>query len=261
MRRGFTIVGLLVVIVIILVLYSLTFESLKGIQTGTAEDGSAVPASKGRLTDMFQLQQLGQSLTMIGLSSGDAFPRPSDLTGNVGDDVTASVYSLLLAQRAVSAESLVSPLDEANVEVYRNYQWGRWDPNDGPQWDEGFSADLDDLTNVSYAHLVLYGDRAAHWSSRKLDSSMPIFGNRGPRDGEASDMSLTCDPETGRWAGYVVFGDGHVSLLQDITEATRRLRSGGVDGFFSIDDEARNADAIIGFTSDMDEDGPTLQWD
>ncbi|MCP4838335.1 MAG: prepilin-type N-terminal cleavage/methylation domain-containing protein [Planctomycetes bacterium] len=261
MKRGFTLIGLLVVIVIILVLYSLTFESLKGIQTGTAEDGSAVPASKGRLTDMFQLQQLGQSLTMIGLSSGETFPRPSNVTENIEDDVTSSVYSLLIAHRAVSPESLISPLDYANAMVYQDYQWGRWDPDEGPQWDEGFSADLDDLTNVSYAHLVLYGDRADHWSSRKLDSSMPIFGNRGPQDGETSDMSLTCDPETGRWTGYMVFGDGHVSLLQDISEATRRPRSGGVDGFFMIDDENRHADAILGFTSDMDDDGPTLQWD
>ncbi|MDP7071038.1 MAG: hypothetical protein QF561_06795 [Phycisphaerales bacterium] len=260
MRRGFTIVGLLVVIVIILVLYSLTFESLKGIQTGTAEDGSAVPASKGRLTDMFQLQQLAQTMTLSGLGGGELFPRPSELTGDVEDDITASVYSLMIAQRLVSPESLVSPLDEANVEA-ADYQWGSWGPRDGAAWDETFAADLDDLTNVSYAHLVLYGDRVAHWSSRKLDSTMPIFSNRGPRNGEASEASLTCHPETGRWTGYTAFGDGHVALLQDISNARRRPRSGGVDGFFSIDDEDRHADAIIGFTSGMDAEGPTLQWD
>jgi hypothetical protein len=259
-RRGFSLVGLLVSVAIMVVLYAIFAQSLKGIGSGTSDSGKAVPVNKGRVADMFQLQQLMASLNTAGLGSGGAFPRPSELTGDASDDTTANVYSLLVAQRITPAEVLISPLDNAIAEVYTDYDWSGWDPSSGVRWDTGFSADLDDYTNVSYAHLVLYGDRDKNWSSRHMDSSFPIFSNRGPEDGIASRDSLTCDADTGRWAGYVAFGDGHVDLINGVTNATRHTGH-GPDAFFRIDDERRHTDSILGFTEFIDADGPTLQWD
>jgi hypothetical protein len=260
MRRGFSLVGLLVVVAVMAVMYALMAESLKGFQTGTDDAGRAVPASKGRLTDMFQIQQLMQSLNTYGLGGKGEFPRPSLKTGDGSDDTTANLYSMLIAERIVSPEALISKMDQGNVEPYGQYDWNAWNPEDGVYWDEGFTADLDDISNVSYAHMVLYGDRATHWSSKKMDSSMPILGNRGPRDGEPNVDSWVCDPGTGRWAGYFAYGDGHVVLVQGLGDARRRY-DGGEDHVFRIDDEVRHGDSILGFTSGMDRDGPILQWD
>jgi len=255
-RRGFTIIGLLVVVAIMLVLYALTYESLRGVISGTSEDGVAVQASKSRMTDMFNLQQLAQGATIAGLSGGSGLPRPSDLTGDVHDDTTANVYALMVARGVAVPEMLISPLDEADVVPFDGDIPGR---SDVP-WNDHFEADLHGVSNVSYAHLVLHGDRAKHWSGRSLDSTMPLFSNRGPKDGVEHEDSLTCDPATGRWAGHVAFADGHVSLVQDAANAVRRGR-GGSDHFFRIDDEDRHADAILGFTWEIDDDGPILQWD
>lgn len=258
--RGFSLVGLLVVMVIMVVMYAMFAESLKGIGSGTSDSGKAVPVNKGRIKDMFQLQQLMATLNTAGLGGDGTFPRPSLLTGDAGDDTTANVYSLLVAQRVIPVDMLISPLDNAITEVYTDYQWNAWDPSNGVRWDTGFSANLDDYTNVSYAHLVLHGDRERNWSSRHMDSSFPIFSNRGPEDGISTADSLTCDVDTGRWAGYVAFGDGHVTLLNGAANATRNA-STGPDNFFRFDDDRRASDAVLGFTESIDSAGPTMQWD
>lgn len=260
MRRGFSIVGLLVVVAVMLVMYAMFYGSISGLKSGTDDGGRAVPASPGRMTDMFQTQQLMQSLISSSIAGDPAFPWPSELTGDEADDVTANVYSLLIAERIVSPDALISSMDWGNVEPYDQYNWNAWNPSDGEYWDSGFSADLHDISNVSYAHLVLYGDRASHWSSRKMDSTMPVLGNRGPEDGVPSVDSLTCDPDTGRWAGYFAYGDGHVALVQGIDAARRRF-AGGEDHVFRIDDEDGHGDAILGFTREWDRSGPILQWD
>ncbi|MDP7030346.1 MAG: hypothetical protein QF733_09015 [Phycisphaerales bacterium] len=260
MRRGFSIVGLLVVVAVLLVMYAMFYGSISGLKSGTDDAGRAVPASPGRLTDMFQTQQLMQSLISSSIGGDPAFPRPSDLTGDEGDDVTAAVYSLLIAQRIVSPDALISDMDWGNVEPYDQYDWHAWNPAEGEYWDAGFSADLDEYSNVSYAHLVLYGDRATHWSSRRMDSTMPVLGNRGPEGGVPSVDSLTCDPDTGRWAGYFAYGDGHVSLVQGL-DAARRAGAGGEDHVFRIDDDDAHGDAILGFTRSIGRSGPMLQWD
>jgi len=106
----------------------------------------------------------------------------------------------------------------------------------------------------------LYGERDKNWSSQLMDSSFPIFSNRGPEDGIASRDSLACDADTGRWAGYVAFSDGHIDLINGVAGATRHSAD-GPDAFFHIDDDRRHADAILGFTEMMRQGGPVLQWD
>ena len=259
MRRGLSIIGLLVGVVCMFVLYVIMAESLKGPLTGTTKDGGYVANSAPRMQDMMQLRNLMQGLQMKSGSSGQSYPRPSELTDDVSDDTTANLFSLLVAQRYVSPDALISSMDAGLVEPMNDYAWGTWNPSRGEYWDDAFRADLDDVSNVSYAHMVLYGDRLDHWSSRRMDSNFPLLGNRGPRDGVASTDSWAC-LEDGSWAGQIAYGDGHVDLLMGTSQA-RRAGPHSEDHYFRIDDEDRHGDAILGFTSDMDEDGPTLQWD
>lgn len=257
MRRGLSLVGLLVAIVILGVLYAVATTAMKGTLTGTNEDGGYVANSAPALEDKMHLHQLMQALNVAALSGGrGGFPRPGDRTKDASHDTTANVYSLLIAERMVAPEQLISPMDRGWVMEYQEYDWNGYDPSSGIVWDTGFSADLDDESNVSYAHMVLFGDRATRWSRADVDSSFPIFSNRGPEDGEPSEASLACLPD-GTWAGHAVFGDGHVAF---IGSASGAARSGG-DHFFRLDDAKRHADALLGFTASMDARGPTLQWD
>lgn len=265
MRRGFSIVGLLIAVACMMVLYVILAESMKGALTGTTEEGGYAANSAPRMEDMFHLQQLMQSLNATGLGGGrEGFPRPSAQTRDESDDTTANVYSLLIARRVVSPEGLISPMDRGLVGVYEEYDWSGYDPANGVTWDTGFMADLDDESHASYAHLVLYGDRAKRWSADRLDSSFPVFSNRGPRDGVASEESYACLPN-GTWAGQVAFGDGHVSLIGSAGAAVRAGQggpgSGRSDHFFRIDDDDRHGDAILGFTRSISRSGPILQWD
>ncbi len=259
MRRGLSIIGLLVGVVCMFVLYVILAESLKGPLTGTGQDGGYVANSAPRMQDMMQLRNLMQGMQMKSGSSGQSYPRPSELTDDVSDDTTANLFSLLVAERYVSPDALISPMDAGLVEPMKDYAWGTWDPSRGKYWDDAFRADLDDVSNVSYAHMVLYGDRLDHWSSRRMDSGFPLLGNRGPRDGVESTDSWAC-LEDGSWAGQIAYGDGHVELRIGTAQA-RRSGSVGADQYFRIDDADRHSDAILGFTAEMDEDGPTLQWD
>ena len=65
--RGFSLVGLLVVMAIMVVMYAMFAESLKGIGSRASDSGKAVPVNKGRIKDLEQLQQL---MALTGLDLG-----------------------------------------------------------------------------------------------------------------------------------------------------------------------------------------------
>ncbi len=259
MRRGFSILGLLIAVACMFVLYAIMAESMTGPVTGVSKDGSYVANSGPRMQDMMQLRQLMQSVQMKAGADAGEYPRPSQRTKDIQDDTTANLFSLLVAERYVSPEALISPMDSGLVEPITDYGWGSWDPTNGEFWDSGFKSDLDDVSHVSYAHMVLHGNRLSHWSAGNMTSDFPLVGNRGPRDGIESTESWAC-LENGTWAGQIAFGDGHIDLFIGAPKAVRGGRH-GADHFFRIDDEDRHEDAILGFTSEMDESGPTLQWD
>jgi prepilin-type processing-associated H-X9-DG protein len=101
-----------------------------------------------------------------------------------------------------------------------------------------------------------------------MDSTFPVLGNRGPKDGH-DPRSITNGPD-GRWrGGHFVYGDGHVESVLWImpdepagsdSQAMRALTSES-DNPFAIDDEENHSDAILSFTRKMKETGPVIQFD
>jgi hypothetical protein len=168
-------------------------------------------------------------------------------------NTSANFWSLIIAQTNIPASMLVSAMDDGWVEEYEYYRKSAYDPSNGIFWDPGFSADLHDMSNVSYAHVPLHGRRKDHWTKMKMQSSFPLLGHRGPEDGVETDDSMTC-PD-GTWQGAVVFGDGHVETLKGVQSFGH-----GRDNLFMLEEDG-GSDAILGFTQIMYSDGPKLQWD
>jgi competence protein ComGC len=258
--RGFSMVGMLFSLLCIGILLAIAIPSMQQSMTGIKEGGGKAAISGWGVQDQVNLYGLMQALNVQALGSGEDLPVPSEASGSgdISENTTANLYSLLIMQRYVSPEKLVSKADFV-VEPDDDYDWSAHDPRNGVYWDSTFSADLDDVSNVSYAHMPLYGDRLRDQWGRGLSTSFPTFGNRGPRDGIETEESYACF--NGLWGGYVAFGDGHIDFLDSPDAFRGGLRRGGPDGLFTIDDEVRHADAMLGFTSRMDSDGPTLQWD
>ncbi|MCH2134497.1 MAG: hypothetical protein MK116_12185 [Phycisphaerales bacterium] len=251
---------MLMTLICIGVLLAIALPALQQGMTGMKEGGGKAAVSGWGLQDQVNLYGLMQTLNVQALGSNEGFPQPSVISGSrdISEDTTANLYSYLVMQRYIQPSQLVSRSDVVWVEPDEDYDWSAYDPRGGVYWDPSFSADLSDISNVSYAHMPLYGDRLRdRWG--KLSSSFPMFGNRGPEDGIESMESNACFD--GFWGGYVTFGDGHVEFFDSPDSFRRSLDGGGADGLFSVDDEDRHADAILGFTYRMDRGGPVLQWD
>lgn len=258
MRRGFSIIGLLVSVACMLALTAILLEGMSSggaaVGTGGGKGRGGVMGSAMGLTDSLNLSQVYQTLHARRASSPrEGFPHPSKYTNDPSDDTSAALWSLMLAQNMFQPKMLVSALDGGYVEEYERYDFGAIDPGDGYYWDPGFSADLHDVSNVSFAHVPLHGRRKEHWTGWKMDSSFPLIGNRGPEDGVESYDSVTC-PD-GRWQGAVVFGDGHVATLKGAGSF-----QGGRDNLFMLEEDG-GSDAMLGFTESMRSSGPRFIWD
>jgi prepilin-type processing-associated H-X9-DG protein len=109
----------------------------------------------------------------------------------------------------------------------------------------------------------LYGRRLSrHWRFT-AGSRTAVMGNRGPRDGIDDPSSYTYGRD-GRWAGHVVFGDGHVEFLESFVPPGMLDGSGSErlqDNLFAMEEGASGGDAILTFTRIMEHDGPVIQHD
>ncbi|MBM44231.1 MAG: hypothetical protein CMJ36_04365 [Phycisphaerae bacterium] len=260
--RGLSLVGLLITLACIVVLLSLTLPALRTATTGITPQGTQAPNSAWGATEMLQLQALGQGILTQDMLGGGTNPyaRPSESSGT-GDrtlDTTANLYSLLIMERITVPKQLVSKGDRGYVEIDHDYSWAAYSPRNGVYWDPSFVADLDVLSNVSFAHMPLTGRRVDDYWRASFSTDFPLFGTRGPEGGIDSLNSVTC--LDGGWSGRVLFADGHVDFLPTIGSFTRRW-NGQADNLFRIDDERNGSDAILGFSESIDEEGVTLQWD
>jgi len=258
MRRGLSMIGLLVSMACMVALMALMMQGIStgggAVGMGGGEGRGGVAGSAMGLTDSINLNQIFQTMhARRAASPNSGMVHPSHYTGKSTDDTSAAFWSLLIAENLIMPKMLVSGLDDGWVEVYGPYDYAAINPGDGYYWDPGFSADLHEISNVSFAHMPLHGRRKDNWTKWRMDSGFPLLGNRGPEDGIETADSVTC-PD-GRWQGAVVFGDGHVETLKGV-----RAFKGGRDNLFMID-EPGGRDAILGFTQRMRSSGPTLQWD
>lgn len=252
------------------------------------DDGRKVnPTHPLSLKDQKYLEAIMITFTMFAESNKGRYPIPglinrhaADLDGDgkgdqqligVGPEdvtlnITANLYSAMIAQCYFNPNLLISPIERnQKVKEDSDYEMSTYSPAMDVYWDSKFAADLEKLSNTSYAHLPISGQRKVRiWKFNKK-SPNPILSNRGPKDGKADPKSNTCSPQ-GYWHGNVAYSDGHAEFLSPtVPNAVPmiRLDNAKMDNIFA-DDGIGGEDTILAFTKamkEMNEGGPVLQYD
>jgi len=270
-RRGFTKRDLIAVLVVIVVLLALLIPSLldQRYQARVISDGA-------------QLRGIHQSWLILSREYDGMFPMPSKIVNqelkDFGDgqtvpdvwkdkrehDTTANLFSVLIMQNYFSPESCVGRTEPSpHVTADDDYNWDAYQPNDNIYWDNGFTADLKVVSNVSYAHMPLYGKRMQQEWRESLSGLFPVLSNRGPRDGDDPDsITYQIYKPHDVWYGNIIYNDNHIEWASQMIVGQIQIGDQMIpDNIFRVDDPVEHADAILSFTNEMKEDGPVLQWD
>jgi hypothetical protein len=261
--RAATLIGMLVVLAILLVLGVVMTTAINKAMTGT---GSTLPATVASHQDRQYLVSIYQAMAVASQLNEGRFLVPSALTRrrDPGDDTTAGFFSAMIAQHYAMPEQLYSANERnPNVWLDEDYDYLAYNPAEDTYWDPAFVADLEVESNNSFAHVPLHGERLRRYWRFTAGSRTPVLGNRGPADGVDDPGSYTYGPD-GRWAGHVVFGDGHIEFIETFTLNSVFFDAGGLqqpDNLFRMDDGPDGADVILTFTKVMTEDGPVIQHD
>lgn len=260
LRHGTTLVGLLVAVVCLLVLSVVALNSINKAMTGA---GSTLPGTARTLEDQQYLVSLFKSIAAGAQEYNGRFIDPGATSGRgVTDNTTASLFSLMIMQSYAVPGQLISAA-EVNPLVWRDedYNYAAHDPGAGILWDPSFVADLARESNDSFAHVPLYGERLREIWRFTGGSRAPLLGNRGPRDGLDDPSSYTFGRD-GKWAGQIVFGDGHIEFTTTFTPTGLFFGPDGLpDNIFAMEEGPGGHDAILTFTREMTEDGPVVQYD
>ncbi|MAI67018.1 MAG: hypothetical protein CMJ26_03970 [Phycisphaerae bacterium] len=243
-HSGFSLIGILLSLACVVVMMSIYMSSADKAVTGGK--GKSAKGSVWGMQDQIQLQLLGQALTIDAMSNKhNQFLTPSVLSrsNDVYDNNSANFWSAMLVQNLAKAEQLVSRGDRGWVEEAKiDYRSQDWDPD--------FSVDLSETANVSYAHMPLWGERLKkRWNVNAR--RFPIMGNRGPVDGDENTNSVTLDDD-GVWRGWVLHSDNSIKWVEGTSASGDNL-------FLFQGDNA--GDAILGYTIELDDAGPTFVWD
>jgi hypothetical protein len=222
-----------------------------------------------RIRDARYAKQIHKAMILYSRDANGVYPRPGlidrlpvtinrrteDIPGRGAEDValntTANLFSAMIAQNYFTCEMAVSPVDRnPKAAVFEGYDFDAYDPIRDAYWDDRFAADLETGSNVSYAHMPMFGGRAKAQWRETTDRTWPILGNRGPLAGEPDWRSYTCGPH-GSWAGHVVFQDNRVALLETMTpdEVVYELKElERPDNIFAMETGSGGSDAILTFT-------------
>ena len=254
-------IGILISVACMLVLSVIMMTSLNKAMSGA---GNALSGTASSFQDKQYLSILQQGLVTWSMDNDGQFIVPStlDRSRDLTHDTTANLYSAMIAEHYTVPGQLVSGNEyNPNVWMDEDYDYMAYRPIEGTFWDPGFVADLDYDSNTSFAHVPLFARRRDnHWRF-SASSTVPVLGNRGPRDGIDNPNSLTYGRDGG-WGGHLVFGDGHVEFIKSFTLAGRGLTADGTpDNVFAMEEGPNGRDAILSFTKLMTDDGPTLQYD
>ncbi len=262
--RAFSLIGLLVTMLCMVVLGVILMSSLNNAMTGAGNPRAGTVRS---FEDEMYLREIGRSLIVAAQSNRERLPTPADAAGARDGrlDTTANLWSLMIAQHSIQPKMLISG-NEYNllVRMDEDYDYAAYNPGAGVFWDRSFVADLGVESNASFAHMPLFGERCKrHWLKRTFASGMPLVGNRGPKDGRDDPLSSTYG-RAGVWGGHALFGDGHVEFFESFTPPGLMYESQGrtfADNLYYFDDGPEGVDAMLTFTLEMTRDGPVVQHD
>jgi prepilin-type processing-associated H-X9-DG protein len=257
-QGGFSLIGLLAAIVIIVILIAIAVPSLQNAVGPTGSGGGVQENQISTHSDRMNLDSIYKSMIMMEMEFGGHLPAPSLIAGSrdKSQDTTANFYSMLVARAGVPPSILISENEQSfNVNPDEDYNITSYNPSSGTYWDPSFKADLLSESNVSFAHMPLLGDRFDQGWIKGGPSMMPVIGNRGPKDGVGAGDSIFVGVA---WAGNVVYADGHIDFTYACAVPTLY---GGSDNLFSVESGAHGLDAILSFTSAISEQGFELQFD
>jgi len=243
-RPGFTLVELLVVMAIIALLISVLMPAL-----------ARARANAKKLQDLTQVKEVHKALISWGMELGDHMPIPGLLqrqkdqmlgayvpgrgAENAGYNDHGSLHAAAIMHNCYKPDLIISPVEPSPiVSVYDEYDMSAYAPagSDGPgfegvYWDPTLEANLEgdgsgfgNQCHVSYAMMPLAGERRInHWDRLSGESSFPMMGTRGAREG---DISLL-DPQNAhqtttvqfhgmpeQYVGVFVFGDNHTETFE-----------------------------------------------
>ena len=261
-QRGMSLIGLLVAMACVVVLFAILMNSMNQAVTG---GGSTQQNTVRSISDEITLQTIYQTLYAYSSDTRGRYMTPSDV-GNFNDptlNTSENFWSAAIANLRIAPHQLISGNEfSANVWEDDDYDYTSYSPITRTFWDPNFVADLADESNVSFAHMPLYGDRQRNYWKNDF-SRMPIFGNRGPKDGIENPNSLTYGRNQ-QWAGHIVFGDGSVRFVDEFVPSGLTYQGAGgsmPDNIFAMESGADGTDAILAFTQRMTDRGPVLQYD
>jgi hypothetical protein len=256
-------VGLLISMVCIVVLFAILMNSMNKAVTG---QGSAVKGTVRSFEDELTLTGLYQSMLVNAGDNKGQFLTPGELGGrsDAAKNTTANLYSAMVMEQYTSCKALISANEYSGyVQEKLDYNHAAYNPSAGVFWDPTFVADLARFSNVSYAHMPLCGERFRRKWQNTMDSSFPLVGNRGPKDGVNDPNSWTYG-RNGQWGGHFVFGDGHVQFRNsfDLSGHTLLIDGQSVpDNVFNMQSGFKGDDAILSFTEAMSGENVKLQYD
>ncbi len=244
----------------------LAVVALRALNTSFTGAGSALEGTVSSFSDGQHLSAIFQSLAANAHFSEGRLLVPSDIAGRSDGALnsTADLFSAMIANHVAMPDQLISA-NEYSPLVWPDddYDFTAYDPAAGVFWDPGFVADLALRSNVSFAHVPLYGERLRRQWLASAGHRAVLLGNRGPRDGVQDPSSYSCG-RNGLWAGHLVFGDGHVEFANTFTPPGLSLadRASPVpDNVFAMEEGPGGLDAILTFTKRMTESGPEIQHD
>jgi prepilin-type N-terminal cleavage/methylation domain-containing protein len=231
--RAFTLVELLVVIVIIALLIGLLLPALAKARKNAAS-----------LKDKTQIQQIHKGTITFANENKDRMPVPGQINRladaglgqqipGLGDEDftlnwTAPLFSALIAQQFFNPELCLGTTEvNPKVRMKQDYNFSAYNVSADNYWDTTFVSDLALVSNTSYAHMSLVGNRKKlNWRNNQ-SSGVAAFGTRGTGGtygpqalggavtGNEYDRSPTLQLHgpSQQWFGHVCFNDNHTETL------------------------------------------------
>lgn len=258
-------VGMLVTMVCIVVLFAILMNSVNFSVTG---QGTQQAGTVRSFEDKMSLLNMYQWMMADANENKGQYLSPSRLMG--GKDVTVNTTANFFSAMVMAMEqpAFCQQLRSGNeysqyVVVKTDYNMAAYDAAARRFWDPTFVADLQDYSNVSFAHMPLFGERLEKQWRTTMQGTFPLLGNRGPKDGVNNVNSYACGRD-GVWRGHVVFGDGHIDFIESPLLSGLTTTSEGAskpDNLFIMEGGPRGSDAILSFTKTMTGNGPELQFD